>query len=194
MMDKKLSTAFTAPAVTGAAASFSSPLSDLRSQVGSLPMSSTSTSPATQQSSTMVPSSEPSLDSATSALSSSDPASGQVSCANDHVFVVHSLDSLENRRPPDIDNKTLARQKRKRTRYAFLLLDDYLMMMTMTLYRSLYFLGGMGFANPHILDGESPEDQATLEFAYQRNPKPDRATRMRIVEQVALGEKEVQVR
>ena len=40
---------------------------------------------------------------------------------------------------------------------------------------------------------DSPEDQATLEAAYQRNPKPDRATRMRIVEQVALGEKEVQV-
>ncbi len=33
-----------------------------------------------------------------------------------HVFVVHSQQSLENNRPPDVDNKPLARQKRKRTR------------------------------------------------------------------------------
>ena len=94
---------------------------DSKLLTGSLPMSSTSTSPAMPQSSTNVASySEPSSDFATSALSSSGSGSGsgQVSSASDHVFVVHSQDSLENRRPPDIDNKALARQKRKRTRYA----------------------------------------------------------------------------
>ena len=40
----------------------------------------------------------------------------------------------------------------------------------------------------------SPEDQAFLEAEYQRNPKPDKAARKHIVDQVALGEKEVQVR
>jgi hypothetical protein len=39
----------------------------------------------------------------------------------------------------------------------------------------------------------SPEDQKILELEYQRNPKPDKATRLQIVERVALGEKEVQV-
>ncbi|KAL8739847.1 MAG: hypothetical protein Q9190_007392 [Brigantiaea leucoxantha] len=38
----------------------------------------------------------------------------------------------------------------------------------------------------------SPEDQAFLEAEYQRNPKPDKAARKHIVDQVALGEKEVQ--
>jgi hypothetical protein len=41
---------------------------------------------------------------------------------------------------------------------------------------------------------DSPEDQALLEAEYLRNPKPDKAARMAIVSQVALGEKEVQVR
>lgn len=40
----------------------------------------------------------------------------------------------------------------------------------------------------------SPEDQATLEAEYKKNPKPDKMARMAIVEQVSLGEKEVQVR
>jgi hypothetical protein len=39
----------------------------------------------------------------------------------------------------------------------------------------------------------SPEDQATLEAEYKKNPKPDKAARMEIVKRVALGEKEVQV-
>ena len=42
---------------------------------------------------------------------------GHVPVPSDHVFVVHSQHSLENKKPPEIDNKTLARQKRKRTRY-----------------------------------------------------------------------------
>ena len=49
----------------------------------------------------------------------SSTSSPPTTCAlNDHVFVVHSQDTLENKRPPEIDNKTLARQKRRRTRYA----------------------------------------------------------------------------
>jgi len=39
----------------------------------------------------------------------------------------------------------------------------------------------------------SPEDQAVLEAAYKRDPKPDKAARLELVRQVALGEKEVQV-
>lgn len=39
----------------------------------------------------------------------------------------------------------------------------------------------------------SPEDQAILEAEYRKNPKPDKAARMGIVQRVALGEKEVQV-
>lgn len=39
----------------------------------------------------------------------------------------------------------------------------------------------------------SPEDHAILEAEYGRNPKPDKAARMAIVDRVALGEKEVQV-
>lgn len=40
----------------------------------------------------------------------------------------------------------------------------------------------------------SPQDHALLEAAYQRNSKPDKNERIEIVGQVALGEKEVQVR
>jgi len=39
----------------------------------------------------------------------------------------------------------------------------------------------------------STEDQAILEEAYKRDPKPDKAARQELVKQVALGEKEVQV-
>ena len=40
----------------------------------------------------------------------------------------------------------------------------------------------------------SPEDHAILEAEYLRNPKPDKAARVEIVNRVALGEREVQVR
>lgn len=56
--------------------------------------------------------------------------------------------------PPDVDNKALARQKRRRT---------------------------------------SKEDEDILKAEYFQNPKPDKAARLRIVRQVALGEKEVQI-
>ena len=39
----------------------------------------------------------------------------------------------------------------------------------------------------------SPEDHGVLEAAYIRDPKPDKAARLELVKQVALGEKEVQV-
>lgn len=39
----------------------------------------------------------------------------------------------------------------------------------------------------------SPEDQAILEEEFQKDSKPDKNARKRIVERVALGEKEVQV-
>ncbi|KAL2037393.1 hypothetical protein N7G274_009878 [Stereocaulon virgatum] len=39
----------------------------------------------------------------------------------------------------------------------------------------------------------SPEDHAILEAEYEKNPKPDKAARIEIVNRVALGEKEVQI-
>ncbi|OJD18591.1 hypothetical protein ACJ73_08707 [Blastomyces percursus] len=73
---------------------------------------------------------------------------------NNYAFLVHSQKSLTQNLPPKVDNKALARQKRRRT---------------------------------------SPDDQRILEAEYQRNPKPDRATRAEIVNRVTLGEKEVQI-
>lgn len=35
---------------------------------------------------------------------------------NSYPFLVHSTDTLANNRPPNVDNKPLARQKRRRTR------------------------------------------------------------------------------
>ena len=40
---------------------------------------------------------------------------------------------------------------------------------------------------------DSPEDPAIIEAEYEKNSKPDKATRIEIVNRVALGEKEVQV-
>ncbi|PGH02594.1 hypothetical protein AJ79_07598 [Helicocarpus griseus UAMH5409] len=73
---------------------------------------------------------------------------------SNYAFLVHSQKTLTQNLPPRVDNKALARQKRRRT---------------------------------------SPGDQKILEAEYQRNPKPDRATRAEIVNRVTLGEKEVQI-
>ncbi|KAF2817367.1 uncharacterized protein BDZ99DRAFT_457105 [Mytilinidion resinicola] len=78
----------------------------------------------------------------------SSPSSGGL------AFLVHSPNTVQNNLPPDVDNKPLARQKRRRT---------------------------------------SKEDEDILKAEYQRNPKPDKATRLDIVRRVALGEKEVQI-
>lgn len=45
-----------------------------------------------------------------------------------------------------------------------------------------------------ILTIRSVEDQLILEDEYKCNPKPDKAARIRIVERVALSDREVQVR
>ncbi|KAF2140638.1 uncharacterized protein K452DRAFT_273338 [Aplosporella prunicola CBS 121167] len=76
------------------------------------------------------------------------PSSGSL------AFLVHSPDTVQRNLPPDVDNKPLARQKRRRT---------------------------------------SPEDQKILEAEYSLNSKPDKMQRQKIVERVALGEKEVQI-
>ncbi|KAF1815040.1 hypothetical protein P152DRAFT_456078 [Eremomyces bilateralis CBS 781.70] len=70
------------------------------------------------------------------------------------AFLNHSQDTLLKQLPPDVDNKPLVRQKRRRT---------------------------------------SPSDQKVLEDEYQRNPKPDRATRTALAQKVALGQKELQI-
>ncbi|KAJ5155775.1 Homeodomain [Penicillium capsulatum] len=74
--------------------------------------------------------------------------------ALNYAFLVHSQKTLTQNLPPRVDNKLLARQKRRRT---------------------------------------SPEDHAILETEYQKNPKPDKLSRTRIVDRVSLGEKEVQI-
>ncbi|KKZ68372.1 hypothetical protein EMCG_05958 [[Emmonsia] crescens] len=84
---------------------------------------------------------------------STTPPSGDA-MNNNYAFLVHSHKTLTQNLPPRVDNKALARQKRRRT---------------------------------------SPDDQKILEAEYQRNPKPDRATRAEIVNRVTLGEKEVQI-
>ncbi|KAF2759032.1 hypothetical protein EJ05DRAFT_537396 [Pseudovirgaria hyperparasitica] len=93
----------------------------------------------------------------------SDPSSSQpdarlpassISPTQSLAFVVHSPDTVQNNLPPDVDNKPLARQKRRRT---------------------------------------SKEDEEILRAEYEKNSKPDKATRLDIVSRVALGEKEVQI-
>ena len=106
------------------------------------------------------------------------PQSVQVSdsAAFNYAFLVHSQKSLTQNLPPRVDNKLLARQKRRRTRY----IDTP---SRLTCY---------GTANT-VTRSCSPEDHAILEGEYQRNPKPDKAARASIVSRVSLGEKEVQV-
>ncbi|BDD57082.1 hypothetical protein MPDQ_000494 [Monascus purpureus] len=84
------------------------------------------------------------------------PESAGVSenATQNYAFLVHSQRTLTQNLPPRVDNKLLARQKRRRT---------------------------------------SPQDHKVLEEEYQRNPKPDKATRAVITKRVSLGEKEVQV-
>ncbi|KAF2024625.1 hypothetical protein EK21DRAFT_78282 [Setomelanomma holmii] len=70
------------------------------------------------------------------------------------AFLVHSQETVANKMPPDVDNKALARQRRRRT---------------------------------------SKEDEDVLKAEYLKNPKPDKAARLEIINKVALGEKEVQI-
>ncbi|KAK5170443.1 Homeobox protein yox1 [Saxophila tyrrhenica] len=79
----------------------------------------------------------------------SQPRSSQI-----YAFLNHSTETVSDNLPPNVDDKPLARQRRRRT---------------------------------------SPEDQAILEAAYAHNSKPDKAARIQLAQQVALGEKEVQI-
>ena len=112
---------------------------------------------------------------------------GEVTEQDVFPFLVASQESVTNGEPPEVDNAKLARQKRKRTRYVrhYSTLDRSLSSHLGHLNVSICVYTDMPF---------SPEDQATLEAEYKKNPKPDKMARIAIVEQVSLGEKEVQVR
>jgi hypothetical protein len=87
------------------------------------------------------------------------------------AFLNHSTTTVSDNLPPSVDDKSLARQRRRRTRY-------------------VAWSHPLGYI---LLTACSPEDQAILEAAYARDSKPDKTARLEIVKQVALGEKEVQV-
>lgn len=110
-----------------------------------------------------------------SPVPASRPAGERSSTSQTNIaFIVHSADTLTNNLPPNVDNKPLARQKRRRTRSATVSVPN----------------------TPRVCHANqmlSPEDQLILESEYRKNSKPDKAARMAIVERVALGEKEVQV-
>ena len=89
------------------------------------------------------------------------------------AYLVQSQDILHTSSFPEVDNRPVARQKRRRTRYVICLAVNQI-----RLTQSIH----------------SPEDQAILEAEYEKNSKPDKTARQGIVERVALGEKEVQVR
>jgi hypothetical protein len=124
--------------------------------------------------------SEPSV----TANSSSSPQSNvPESSTPSYAFLVHSQKTLTQNLPPRVDNKLLARQKRRRTRYSsspmLFIFRRHLCFVHMLMLLWLFY---------------SPEDHAILEAEYRKNPKPDKAARASIVSRVALGEKEVQVR
>lgn len=116
----------------------------------------------------------------------SPPPSAQLpdSAALNYAFLVHSQKTLTQNLPPRVDNKLLARQKRRRTRY----ISQFCRPGTGVLVRVC--TSGLTIDVPQ----HSPEDHAILEAEYQQNPKPDKAARANIVSRVSLGEKEVQVR
>lgn len=117
--------------------------------------------------------------------SSPPPANASESAALSYAFLVHSQKTLTQNLPPRVDNKLLARQKRRRTRYVYpthcdsIIASTYPTALEMSLLTTLLLI--------------SPEDHAILEAEYRRNPKPDKVARTSIVSRVALGEKEVQV-
>lgn len=115
------------------------------------------------------------------------PSSDGVKVNSDQLaFLVHSDPSL----PPEVDNPALARQKRRRTRY-----EEPKRFLDVRSGASTYasFRPNSDWMLSWLTQPCSPEDQAILEAEYQRNTKPDKATRAKIVERVALGDKEVQV-
>jgi len=116
--------------------------------------------------------------------------------------------------PPDVDNKALARQKRRRTRYV---LHAFSVQVVVVVFgrdhvgpharragsrlpsgaiRRNYPAGKRHSNIPSSLTTTlcSKEDEDVLKSYYLKNPKPDKTARLEIVTKVALGEKEVQVR
>ena len=101
--------------------------------------------------------------------------------AHPYAFLVHSQSTLDCDLPPKVDNTALARQKRRRTRYACHFSQHALTVSVMA-------------RSPSNTDPvHSPEDHAILEAEYQKNSKPDKAARAEIVKMVSLEEKAVQV-
>ncbi|KAK5290094.1 Homeobox protein yox1 [Cryomyces antarcticus] len=133
------------------------------------------------------------LDPAASSADAKSPPTTSSPTEASYAFLVHSQETLPNNLPPDVDNKPLARQKRRRTRYdnAF---PQYRLQPDASIYnagKQLKYMQLLQIADHST--SHSPEDQATLEAEFLRNSKPDKAARMEIVEKVALGEKEVQI-
>ncbi len=155
------------------------------------------------------------------AVSSSPPPS-RPSPTGQLAFLVHSPETVANHMPPEVDNKALARQKRRRTRYVFLCL---LLLNCCTAFipnrvhhgwtqragtcscashglSSAYPAKSDNSARIHTyihtyiltISSRSKEDEDILKSEYLKNPKPDKTARLEIVRRVALGEKEVQVR
>lgn len=149
------------------------------------------------------------LPSFSSPASSRLPTARRASFSGQLAFLVHSQETVANHMPPDVDNKALARQKRRRTRYAsipFKFCPSIASVSThvqrvgscATYHREL--LRPTPRARLSITPSAltttscSKEDEDVLKSEYLRNPKPDKAARLEIVRKVALGEKEVQVR
>jgi len=115
------------------------------------------------------------------------------------AFLVHSPETVQRNLPPDVDNKPLARQKRRRTRYArifycILWLVGVTTRCCVAVLRDQSCICHTNPTPPLItMTPNSKEDEDILKAEYQRNPKPDKAARLEIVRRVALGEKEVQV-
>ncbi|KAH7132233.1 hypothetical protein B0J11DRAFT_481399 [Dendryphion nanum] len=126
------------------------------------------------------------------------------------AFLVHSPDTVANALPPDVDNKPLARQKRRRTRYVI-----RVPLRLSTIIFHLSFLARAMLLRPRVhgslqsptptpahlttphhtalTTSHSKEDEEILKAEYLKNTKPDKAARIEIVSKVALGEKEVQI-
>lgn len=121
------------------------------------------------------------------------------------AFLVHSPTTVANSLPPDVDNKPLARQKRRRTRYVLVQSSSIHSFTARGILDARRVTGPCGIPSairritpPNdnttlTIPAHSKEDEDILKAEYQRNPKPDKAMRIEIASKVALGEKEVQV-
>lgn len=140
------------------------------------------------------------------------------SFAGQLAFLVHSQESVANHMPPHVDNKALARQKRRRTRYVVALPLSSKVSASVPWFNARARAGTcLGTRAPGTTSAQLPrdhhhltihrikqtklttatcskEDEDVLKAEYLQNAKPDKAARLAIVRKVALGEKEVQVR